>query len=258
MKKYLLPFIPQKLLDQYGQFKDSLKKIKFFFGGIYFTYFIKTYRVDGLEFIIPFELTDFLFRGRFVFDTYEKEERTYMSPRLKPDAVVLELGACIGVVSCLTNKLLNNKNQHVVVEANPNLIQPLEQNKQLNNSGFHIENCLISNEPESDFFIHDLIVGGSNLRPTAQKVRMVGKTIDQLEQQYHLQFDTLVMDIEGGELQLLREEKAKIKSFNQIFMEIHPFRNMLTQEEAEECHTILQDLGFKLLLSENNFLIWEK
>ena len=258
MKKYLRPFFSQKQLDQYGVFKDRIKKSRLYFGGIYFSLFKKTYKVDGLEFIIPFELTNFKFRGRFVFDTYEKHERTYLKPYLNRDATVLELGACIGVVSCLTNQLLENRTNHVVVEANPILIEWLEKNKNHNASKFGIENCMVANQKEVDFYIHPLIVGGSSVRTTDKKVKIPGKTIQEIEHQYQLQFDTLIMDIEGGELEILRNERGRIGQFRQIFMEVHPFGGMLSPTEGQECEDILIELGFKLVVRNENFQIWQR
>ena len=258
IKDFLKPFFSQKALDQYGLLKDRVFQVKLVVAGIYFSFFEKTYKINGLEYHIPYHLTNYKFRGRFVYDTYEKEERTYLKEFLNPKASVLELGACIGVVSCLTNQLLQNKDRHVIVEANPNLIEWLEKNKTHNHSQFHIEHCVIDPASQVDFYIHRLIVGGSNLRQTPTKVSVPGRTIYDLQEKYNIQFDTLIMDIEGGELSLLRQEQQALKSFKQIFVELHPFKNMLTLKEAMECEEILTNLGFLKIKTDGNFQIWEK
>jgi len=128
------------------------KRLRMFVGGLYFTHFKKVYKKNNLVIHIPFDQTDFVFRGRFVFNSYEEEETRHLSQQLSPDAKVLELGACLGYVSCLTNKLLNDNTKHVVLEANPNLIPSILRNKKENSCGFQIENTVISKQPSNDFY----------------------------------------------------------------------------------------------------------
>ncbi len=234
------------------------KKARRFLGGVYFTHFQKVYRNNNLVIHIPFELTDYTFRGRFFFDSYEEEEARYLAKHLNPSSKVLELGSCLGYVSCLTNQLLEDPTQHVVVEANPRLIPWIEKNKTANNSGFHIENVLISKEPNNDFYVHDLIVGGSSKRKTKEKISVPGTTFQGLRDTYDIDFDTLIMDIEGGELELFRNFKDEIGLFRQIFVELHPFANILTNAESQECEDILASLGFAIVVRDGNFQIWEK
>ncbi|MEX0289844.1 MAG: FkbM family methyltransferase [Flavobacteriaceae bacterium] len=229
-----------------------------YLAGIYFTLFKKTFKKNGLTIHIPFHLTDIPFRGRFVQGKYEKEEATHLSNYLSPNDKVLELGSCLGYVSCLTNKLLSNQDQHVVLEANPNLIPWIQKNKEENNCHFKIEHCIISKDKQNEFYIHDLIVGGSTKRPTKHKIEVVGTSFSALAEKHGIDFNTLIMDIEGGELDLFREHGEEVASFRKIFYEVHPFANILSNEEALECETILTRLGFELLLRDGNFQIWEQ
>lgn len=227
-------------------------------GGLYFTHVAKTYKVAGLEFHVPLELTDLEFRGRFVTGEYEAEERRQLKAHLRADATVLELGACLGVVSCLTNRLLDRPERHVVVEANPTLIPWIERNRAQNDGCFHVEHCLITDQDQADFYLHHLIVGGSATRATARKITVPGKTIQQLEATYGLTFDTLIMDIEGGEYRLLYDYRTELRRFRQIFLEIHPFCNILTEEQAAECEALLRTAGFTLRLQDGFFQYWER
>ena len=229
-----------------------------YLAGIYFTLFKKAFKKNGLTIHVPFDLTDIAFRGRFLQDKYEKEESTHLSNYLSPSDRVLELGSCLGYVSCLTNKVLDDKKQHLVLEANPHLIDWIEKNKQENNCHFEIEHCIISNKKKNEFYIHDLIVGGSTKRATVHSIEVDGTTFSDLEVKHGIDFNTLIMDIEGGELELFREHRNEIAKFQKIFYEVHPFANILTNEEARECELILTEIGFELLLRDGNFQIWEK
>ena len=86
--------------------------------GCYFDIRGGMYLTDGLTFEVPREHTTRQMRGRFAVDTYERPERTLVSKYLPPRATVLELGGCIGVVSCTVNRMLDRPDKHVVVEAN--------------------------------------------------------------------------------------------------------------------------------------------
>ena len=234
------------------------KRLRMFVGGFYFKHFKKVYKKNNLIIHIPFDQTDYVFLGRFVFNSYEEEEARYLSQHLRPDAKVLELGACLGYVSCLTNQLLTDKTKHVVLEANPKLIPSILRNKKENSCGFQIENTVISKQNSNDFYIHDLIVGGSSKRKTVHKIAVEGTDFKKLSHKYGIEFDTLIMDIEGGELDLLRNFKEDISKFDTIFVEVHPFANILTQDEAQECEDIISSLGFKVIVRDANFQIWKK
>lgn len=234
------------------------KKLKMFLGGVYFTHVNKVYKRNNLIIHVPFDKTDYVFRGRFAFNSYEREEARYLAQYLHPDAKVLELGACLGYVSCLTNKILKNKTQHVVLEANPSLVPAIALNKRENSCCFHIENTIISTIDENDFYVHELIVGGSAKRKTENKITVQGTTFSKIAVKYGFDFDVLIMDIEGGELDLLRNFKDDIGKFNTIFVELHPFANILTHQESQECEEILTSLGFKISVRDGNFQIWEK
>ncbi|TMU54482.1 FkbM family methyltransferase [Flagellimonas algicola] len=241
-----------------NKIQRRIQKIRLLFGGIYFSLFTKTYKNAGVVLHIPFDLTDFKFRGRFALDLYEEEEAKYLSKYLSPNARVLELGSCLGYVSCLVNNILAQKDQHVALEANPNLIPWIEKNREANACHFHLENSIISPNESNIFYIHKLIVGGSTKRETPVKTEIKGLTITQLKEKYNIDFDTLVMDIEGGELSLLRNFKQEIAAFKHIFFEIHPFAGILTQEEAQECEGILKEIGFKMKIRDGHYQIWEK
>jgi FkbM family methyltransferase len=228
---------------------------KLYLAGVFFSLFEKTYKVEGLDLLIPFELTDIKFRGQFPINFYEKQERRYLKQFLPKNATVLELGACLGVVSCLTNRLLDSPERHVVVEANPRLVPVIEANKQRNGCGFQVENCMVSSKKANSFYIGKTILMSSNRRQSAEQISVQGKTVAELEQQHGLRFDALVMDIEGGELDFLRDNRAKLPEFRVVFMEVHPHRDILSPEEVAECEAILQEAGFEKVIDETNFWV---
>ena len=81
----------------------------------------------------------------------ENVEQEQAREYIKPDDVVLELGARYGSVSCLINKTLKNKNNQVVVETDCRVWDVLERNRDNNNCEFNIVKGFISNNKLSSF-----------------------------------------------------------------------------------------------------------
>ena len=212
--------------------------------------------LDGVELLVPLDLADTRLRGQFLIGSYERQERRFLKKYLKPDASVLELGGCLGVVSCVTNRMLQNPDRHVVVEANPELIPYIERNKKHTHSAFSVECCIISNNPENLFFVNKAI-GGSSVRRKAEgavQISVPGKTIADLERTHQIKFDTLIMDIEGAELEFLRENRRWLRQIDTVFMEIHPHADNLSDEEVAECRQILAETGLHLTVTDG--LVW--
>lgn len=256
LKESIKRQLPPKLFGMLKALKRNIINLKFISGGVIFTYLQKQFKKNDVVIFVPSKLTDFKFRGRFFWNEYEKEEAYYIKKHLNPEATVLELGSCLGYISCITNKILRDKTKHVVLEANPALIPWIEKNRAANNCAFSVENCIISNEAFNTFHIHNLIVGGSVKRETAQKLEIPGVTVEDLERKYGFSFNTLILDIEGGELELFRRNKTSMSKFRTIFMEIHPFAGILTVEEARECEEILEQLKFRKKLEDKNLQVW--
>jgi len=199
------------------------------------------FQADDCKFIIPKDLTTRTFRACFWRGNYEKEERELIRRWIRPADSVLELGACLGIVSCVTNKLLAEKSRHVVVEANPFCIPTLQQNKELNRSGFKIEHCAVGEPPELTFYLHpNYIVGGNSQRVTGRPVRVPAKTLPQLELE-NGPFTALIMDIEGGELEVLQQSTDLLKNYRLVIIELHAFA--IGVEGVETCQNILRQSG---------------
>src|SRR5262249_41360247 len=94
-------------------------------------------RLDGCRIGLDHPNTLFL-RDLLLTGIFERPERTAIRKFLNPSLPVVELGACIGVVACTTNRLLRNPARHVVVEANPDLTPVLEENRRWNGCAFSI------------------------------------------------------------------------------------------------------------------------
>ncbi|MDX1564158.1 MAG: hypothetical protein R3236_02075, partial [Phycisphaeraceae bacterium] len=83
-------------------------------------------------------------KSTLYYNLYETEEIEAIGRHLNPGLPVIELGACIGVLSCLTNRKLTDPSRHAVVEANPDLIETLQANRAANGCSFEIHHGAIA------------------------------------------------------------------------------------------------------------------
>src|SRR5580658_9866964 len=107
-------------------------EVIYFFGGVIFDCFVRRFRADACEFEIPRRLTSTAYRAGFLKNDYDAEERELVRKFIRSDDSVLEVGACLGIVSCVTNKLLRDNTRHVVVEGNPFCIPAICRNREIN------------------------------------------------------------------------------------------------------------------------------
>ena len=214
------------------------------------------FRVDGCTFAIPRDVTTRAYRACFLRDDYENDERRLIRRWLRPEDRVIELGACLGIVSCVTNKLLADPSRHVVVEANPFCIPSLYRNKEINQSGFLIEHCAVHNESEVTFYLHPVwVVGGTYQRPTSLAVRLPAKSLRRLEQERG-PFTALIIDIEGGERDVFEASLDILGKYRLVIVELHEFA--IGAGGVERCRQILRDCGLQLVGEAGLTEAWER
>lgn len=198
-------------------------------------------------------LSDSQMGGRINLGKYEVEEIKLLE--FIPDInklSVLELGGCLGVVSVILNKKLDNPEKHIVIEANPKLIKYLEHNKKINNCSFSIKNALLTSNKENNiFYSYDKLVAGSahrldNIESNKTKHIIDTISLKELKDQINYNFDLLVMDIEGGELDFLLE--FDISDFKYVLVELH--ENLMYPGFNKKCIDELNWRGFTVI---NNF-----
>jgi FkbM family methyltransferase len=178
------------------------------------------------------------------------DERYLARKFIRPEDSVLELGACLGIVSCVVNKLLRDQTRHIAVEANPFCLPALHRNRDLNQCGFLIENCAVSNQYDVTFFLDpDSITGSTTELSSAFPVRVPGKSLQELFSRYG-PFSVLIMDIEGGERKILESSMDTLKQFRLIIVELHEW--IIGVEGVNRCREILQRAGFEMI--ERSFI----
>lgn len=252
-RKFLPPAIRQPLGAVVGSFKHYVIGTLM---GLVFDLKGGRFHADGCTFVIPKDVTTMNYRSCFLTDKYEKDERELIRARVRPEDTVVELGACLGIVSCVTNSLLKDKTKHVVVEANPFCIPTLYRNKELNKAGFLIEHCAMGTLPEVTFYLHPVyIVGGSSQRQTNRPFRLPAKSLRQIEAERG-PFSVLIIDVEGSEREVFEDSRELLRRYRLVIVELHEFA--LGASGVEHCREILRESGLRVVGQAGITEAWER
>lgn len=215
------------------------------------------FRADGCRFVIPKDMSTIGWRGAgFGTGEYEADERQMMKQFVRPEDSVIELGACLGVVSCVTNQLLRDRSRHLVVEANPLLIPWLFRNRELNNSGFIVEHCAVGKPPEVTFYIHPTaVVDGSSQRKSARGFRLPCRSLQELHERYG-PFTALIADVEGSEIDVLEHSREVLKTYRLAVIEFHP--SIIGEAKVTRCKEMLTHCGLRLVGKAGFTEAWQR
>jgi FkbM family methyltransferase len=186
-------------------------------------------------------------RVQMITNQYESSERQAIVRYLNREIPVIELGGSMGVVACVTNKLLKDPSAHVVVEANPLAIPRLEKNRKLNGRAFQIVNRAIAYGSDQVTFSPSAELAGTSItRPGDQpSVTVQTVTLGKLAHDHGFERFSLVCDIEGLEYDLVCQESDVLKNADTIIMETHA--RFIGEEKLGAMMARLEQLGFKIV-----------
>ena len=145
---------------------------------------------------------------------YEEQLMSVMF--LDENATVLELGGNLGRNSCVIATLLNDNRRLVTLECSEEISKKLIHNRDINNLNFNVEVSALSKvslsfrKKDSRTIVSDEIIEGYN------KVNTI--TFDELKEKYKLNFDTLVVDCEGGLYQILVDEPNLLENIKLVII----------------------------------------
>lgn len=129
---------------------------------------------------------------------YERDEQLIVSHYIRPTDVVLELGARYGSVSCIINKILNNKKNQVSVEPDSTVWDALEKTKQENKCDFLIYKGIISsNQYDLKLNGYGSTVDITNSISNMETIKTDHISLEDLQKTTGLKFNVLVADCEG-------------------------------------------------------------
>jgi FkbM family methyltransferase len=145
---------------------------------------------------------------------------------IQPEDVVLELGGRYGTVSVMINKIVKNKDQHVVVEPDRSIIPALEKNREKNQCNFQILPKFVSNQKMkivNDGYGTHTLPASPEEEVDDQEIRV---SYDEFKSLYPQKFDVMVVDCEGCLGNFLEMMGDDLQHIKKIFFEA---------DQAEHC-----------------------
>jgi FkbM family methyltransferase len=215
-------------------------------------------RLDGCKFSIAKDRVPANVVNLLLSDLYEEPERKALARFVNPELPVVELGACIGVVSCLTNRRLLHPEKHLVVEANPALLPLLEDNRKRNGCQFKIVHAAVSYGAETIAFNVDDNILASSVQPGEREPVVVKTvTLERLLNEHGFERATLLCDVEGAELQLVEHELQTLSErVATIVMELHD--RIVGHEPTQQMLARLESAGFKIVSRDGDVVVLQK
>lgn len=255
--EFLFPMLRKKLATARGLWREGGARRIYDYSRVRLHVLAKgnkpTVKIDGCTFRLE-GITDDSTIIELVTNQYEAPERSAIARYLKRDLPVIELGGSMGVVSCVTNKLLQDRTRHVVVEANPLAIPHLKHNRRLNGSQFEIVNRAIAYgvesvtfRPSTSMLGNSITVDGDLSPVTVQTVRL-----GDLVREHGFDRFNLICDIEGVEFELVCHESEALKKVDTLIMETHA--RFIGEDKSRLMIESLQALGLRMM-EESEFVV---
>jgi len=211
---------------------------------------IKSITLDGCTFDLE-RIPNFSTKLELLNETYEGFERRAVLQYLRPELPVIELGACLGVVACITNKLLQDPSAHVVVEANPNVLPHLNGNRARNHCEFEVLNAAVAYDRESVTFVPDPDFLGTSVEKQKGGEPVTVKTtrLRDIVSSRKFKSFTLICDIEGHEYDLVQHEADVLAHADTIILETHA--RIIGEAKTLEMLDTLKQLGFRTVKQDS-------
>lgn len=172
---------------------------------------------------------------------------------------VLEIGGNIGRNSLIISSLLKDSRNLVTLESDAEIALQLTENRDINNLQFYIENSALSKrkliQKGWDTIVSD------ELLPGYKPVNTI--TLEELNNKYNIEFNTLVLDCEGAFYYILLDMPEIVTNINLIIME-NDYHNL---EHKLYIDNKLREENFEVVYSQiggwgpcyNNFFeVWKK
>ena len=189
---------------------------------------------------------------------YEGEEIAGALQVVSSGDRVLELGAGLGIVGAVT--ALNRRPEAVLsFEANPALLPHINALYVENglSDRIRVENCVLlagPDQPQSvTFHVRNSYLGSSLIESASRQTRPVSVPVADFDTRAAAFGATvLLMDIEGGELDLLRQ--IDLSRFRAVVLEFHPA--VYGINGMKECKRILRKAGFAQVTERSSRTVW--
>lgn len=208
-------------------------------------------------------------KAALFFRAYEGAELRFIRKYLKNEYDVIELGASYGVVSSQIASLLKDTGRRLIcVEPNEHLVEPLKANLVLNG---RVENCYVVNKiidyedsetSTTGFQLSEDILVSKKIRleNEAQNTVFIERTtLSEIIEEHKVDRYSLVMDIEGAEIEIMLNDQNAFRQCTRIIVELHDttFRGV-DYSIDDLIHLVQTELNFQIVDGYGPVIVFER
>lgn len=194
-----------------------------------------TFYYNGILLDIPICVCPPSMRLRFINESYEYPEFFLIKKYMSKSDTFIELGGCIGFISCVASKI-SKSNNNKVFEINPYLTETIKYNLSNNKCNTSVIHGAITNK--KTFLLNSSKMTTSKIcydhGVEIPSYKMCDVNIHNA--------NTLILDVEGAEYDIFRFQD--LSSFSKIFVEWH---DISKDDNISNGRIILERLGFLLI-----------
>jgi FkbM family methyltransferase len=211
--------------------------------------------VAGIELPLKHPLITPPIQRDIYFGDYERKELDVIERRLEPGDKVMEVGAGIGFLSAYCARVLGG-DRVFAYEANPALLELVGVVHARNKVHPRVTQALLGEgDGERDFFVEPDYWASSLVRRSAKAKCVRIRQIDFSSELRRVAPSFLIVDVEGGEYELLRN--ADLSAVSKLCLEVHP--DVLGNARVSEVFARLIAAGLALdftLMRKNVFYFY--
>jgi len=214
-------------------------------------------QVAGIELPLKHPLNTPPIQRDIYFGDYERKELDLIERRLQPGDRVMEVGAGIGFLSAYCARALGD-DRVFAYEANPALLALIAEVHARNGVRPRVTQALLGEgDGERDFFVEADYWASSLVRRSAESRCVRIPQIDFNAELRRVAPSFLIVDVEGGEYELLR--RADLSGVTKLCLEVHP--DVLGNARVSELFAALVAAGLVLdftLMRKNVFYFYRE
>lgn len=185
---------------------------------------------------------------------YEASERHLIESVLRPNDVVMELGAGLGYISSVCARITDSS-RVFAYEANPLMEPMIRDTFRLNKVAPALHICMVGKAAGTETFHVSRDFWESSTLPGSRHGRAVTAQVVPLrDEMERIQPTVFIADIEGGEYELFRDFPPN--ACRLIMFELHP--RVLGEQRAAEVLQQIEAMGFRLRQTLEDTYLFER
>lgn len=203
-------------------FREALRKARL---AHYFGRTGGKFEFHGIAVDIP-DRVNFAIKKQVMRGSYEEPERVLIERYINPDLPVVELGGSLGIISAFVNARLSPGVHYLIVEGNGDIIDTCRDNARSTrpHGPLTVLHAACAYGSDSVNFTRSTNTLGNRIEyhTIENSVPVPARTLSSLVDEEAREGYTLIMDIEGGEFDVLEQDASAFDGCQLAIIEIHP------------------------------------